>query len=90
MHSLNTYSWVSSVVPQPLHILSLCFPLKLFFTSSILVLALNIYGAYLVSICFSMYFGFIPIFLSLILSSRNLTFDFFPYVLFHSFSVFFI
>ena len=66
----------SYVVPQPLHILSLCFPLKLFFTSSILVLALNnlwcLPGIYLV---FPMYFGRFPIFLSLILSSRTLTFD---------------
>ena len=74
MHSLSTRSWVSSVIPQPLHILSLYFPLKLFFTSSILVLALNmVLTWYLFS--FSMYSSRFPIFL--ILVSRNLTFDFF-------------
>ena len=52
------------------------FSSEVFFTSSILVLALNmVLTWYLFSL--SMYFGRFPIFLSLILFSRNLTFDFY-------------
>ena len=74
LHSFSTCSCVSFSSPQPLHVMLLYLPRKLFFMSSIRVLALNIVLTWNLFSWF-IYFGRIPTFQLLIPSSRCFTFD---------------
>ena len=78
MHVSRTCSCDSTVSVHLRHLVSLYFPLKLFFTSSILVLALKMVDA---SILFNsfMYFGRSPVF-QFVFSRRNCIFVFPPLV----------
>ena len=74
LHSFSACSCVSFTSPQPLHVMLLYLPRKLFFMSSIRVLALNIVLTWNLFSWF-IYFGLVPTFQLLIPSSRCFTFD---------------
>ena len=78
VHVSITCSCDSTVSVHLRHLVSLCFPLKLFLTSSILVLALKMVDA---SVLFNsfMYFGRSPVF-QFVFSRRNCIFAFPPLI----------
>ena len=74
-HSSRMCSWVSCASLHSLQVLSLCIPRKLFFTSIILVRALNIMLHSLL-VSFLIYSAETPGYQSGVFSFRNLTLDF--------------